>query len=752
MTESEIISIAQDAQELIGKIDPAILKAATIGVATAIGKVAGEAGIKLLGSTGDNLLDGAGNLTKAAQDLLFRISQKYIANYTERHGTLKVLGMGKPVSLDSVYTKVNFQSDTTEQPRPDGLDVANKEKYLMVLGNPGTSKTIFLQKVGLEALKGRKNGEYQHDCIPVFLELRDEKFKSGEIDLIAAIALEFQNCGLPEYQECTKKLLDKGRLLILLDGLDEVPSDRLNLMTTQIRNLVDRYSDNRFVVSCRTAAYRNFNNFRRFINAATADFDDGQIKTFISKWFESHSQPEWGQQCWSKLNSGEHKATKELTRTPLLLTLICILFKKRGEFPNKRATVYNEALWTLLSEWDASKEIVRSTPYKGMDTKCKEVMLAEIAHDNFIADKLIFQQGEITQQIESILGEMLPDEKSIDGRVVLRGIEEQPGILVGIADDIYSFSHPTFQEFLTAKHINNVKNGINIEELISQHLCDRRWREVFLFMAGLREADNLLLAMEKKIYSLVDTAKLQDLLTWVEQVTDKTAGEFHPVGKRGFAYINALAYINAFTFVKAFPPADPKAFTPAENSNANVFDFTNPDVLALTCALFQFNFKAFTFFRVISNGLALDLVNVLALSEVTVNTNALSLADALVDANAFDGFIYYAQWSEKFKIYQDVNYSKLIATLKELKQQIPDDKEASEVRQASGQDIIQTWLTAFHLTPEMLDLSSEEKEALNNYLYANLLMVECKKEAVLISQPTWENIESRMLLPPKNQN
>ena len=81
MTESEIISIAQDAQELIGKIDPAILKAATIGVATAIGKVAGEAGIKLLGSTGDNLLDGAGDLTKAAQDLLFRISQKYIANY-----------------------------------------------------------------------------------------------------------------------------------------------------------------------------------------------------------------------------------------------------------------------------------------------------------------------------------------------------------------------------------------------------------------------------------------------------------------------------------------------------------------------------------------------------------------------------------------------------------------------------------------------------------------------------------------------
>ena len=294
------------------KIDPAILDAATKGLATAIGKVAGEAGIQLFGDTGFQLLDGAGKLTEAAQDLLFRISRKYIENYTDRHGTLKVLGMGKPVSLDSVYTKVNFQADTIlsyqsledlekvfrEREKRDkeklpGLDVANQEQYLMVLGNPGTGKTTFLRKVGLEALKGKGKGEYKHTCIPVLLELR--KFRSGEINLVQAIASEFQNCGLPEYQDCTEKLLEKGRLLILLDGLDEVPSDRLNEMTTQIRDLLDRYSDNRFIVSCRIAAYRNFDNFRRFTDVAIADFDDEQIETFINKWFESHSQPEWGQ-------------------------------------------------------------------------------------------------------------------------------------------------------------------------------------------------------------------------------------------------------------------------------------------------------------------------------------------------------------------------------------------------------------------------------------------------------------------------
>lgn len=714
-------------------IDPAILEAAIKGLATAIGKVVGETGINLIGATKSQLLDGAGNLTQAAQDLLFRISKKYIANYTERHGTLKVLGMGKPVSLDSVYTNVNFQADIIscyqsldaqeqvfrtrekeDRQKQPGLEVANEEQYLIVLGNPGTGKTTFLQEVGLEALKGKGNGEYHHPCIPVLLELRN--FRSEEINIVQAIALEFQNCGLPEYQECTEELLKKGRLLILLDGLDEVPSDRLSEITTQIRNLIDCYSNNRFIVSCRIAAYRNFDNFRRFTDVAIADFDDEQIETFIGKWFESHSQPEWGQQCWEKLNSGEHNATKELTRTPLLLTLICILFKKRGEFPNKRATVYNEALWTLLSEWDASKEIVRSAPYEGMDTKCKEIMLAEIAYDNFVADNLFFQQVEITQAIEQILREMLPDERFIDGRAVLRAIEEQHGVLVSRANDTYSFSHLTLQEFLTAQHI--VDNGIDIKDLVTNHLCDRRWQEVFLILAGLRRADELLLTMEQVINSLVDVPKLQRLLIWVERITDKTKGDIQPVGKRSCAigYAKIIAYAHTITVA---------------NLSRYNFAVDNPDIIGHGFGSTILIGYAYT----INNAhLAVSLVHEIA----------------IVFPNAIDYFTGYIQWSEKYQIYQDVSYSELIATLKQFKQLVPKYSEPREVRQSLGKQMIDVCLQAFHLAPEIINLSKEEFDRLDSYLDANLLMVECKNSAVRVSPETWEGIESRMLLPARN--
>ena len=710
-----------------------LIEAAAKGLATAIGKVVGEAGINLFGDTSSTLLDGAGNLTKAAQDLLFSISRKYVKNYTERHGILKVLGMGKPVSLDSVYTKVNFKADAIscyrsiedlekgfrkrekkEREKRPGLDAANQEQYLMVLGNPGTGKTTFLRKVGLEALKGKRKEGYQHTCIPVLLELR--KFRSGTVDLVQEIASEFQNCGLPEYQDCTEKLLEKGRLLILLDGLDEVPSDRRSEITTQIRDLLDRYSGNRFIASCRIAAYRNLNSFQRCTDVAIADFDDEQIKTFIDKWFESHNQSEWGQQCWSKLNSGEHKATKELTRTPLLLTLICILFKKTGQFPTNRSTLYERTLRVLLEEWDASKEITRTRLYQGLDTKRKELMLAQIAYDNFVEDFLFFPGRTVSKQIEQALGEMLPDEKYIDGRVVLREIELQHGIIIERQENTYSFSHLTLQEYLTALHI--IEDEIDIKDLVSKYLCDRRWREVFLILAGLRRADDLLLKMEKAIDSLIDTPKLKNLLIWVEQVTDSSEGDFQPVGKRAII----------LDFVK-------------DISKANILDL-------------ELNFvKDFSEVRTLSKVKPLSKVQVYALANAITNDFGLDFAIAKVldpsqaYAIAIDRFIDYAHKSQEFKIYKNVNFTEIIATLEKLKQQIPDNTEAKEVHQAFGSTILQTWLKAFHLNPEMVDLSKSELKALDNYFYANLLMVECKKAAVRVSPETWSDIESRMLLP-----
>jgi NACHT domain len=716
--------------------NPDLIKAMITGLATSFGKVAGESTLKQLDSNGGKLLDSAGKLTQQARQLLVPIASEYVKKYTDRHCQLKVLDMKSPVGLDSIYTKVNFdpeciqsyqtiytrrqdfvKRDSSKKDCRLGMTVANETPYMMVVAGPGMGKSTFLRKVGLEALK-QGQGEYKHTCIPVFLELRKcLRDNVNGINLQEMIAEEFQNCGLPEYQRYTEELLKKGELLILFDGLDEVPTEQLGRMTSAIKDFVDRYSKNRFIASCRIAAYRSFQNFSRFTTVEIAKFDESQIQYFIENWFESHERPEWGQECQTRLNSDE--ATRELAQTPLLLTLICIVFLKQGEFPTNRSTLYDKALSILLAEWNTSKGIIWQQLYEGFDTRRMEIMLAEIAHSNFSSNNQFFQKGEIVQQIEQILKEVLPKGRQTNGKDVLRAVAVQNGLLVERDDDLYSFSHLTIQEFLTAKHI--YENRLDINLTVNDHFCDKRWREVFLLFAGLTKADELLLAINKKASNYMANTKLQKLLKWVEKVADPTPGDFQPVGKRAIANASAITIANANTIANSIAIAD---------VNANV----NPFIQAAA------NANAI----VIANDFA--IVN--AIENAIANAYAYSFAIARTNANqAIDNFIKYAELAINSKIYQGLDLTAAISKVEKLRNQIPDDSQSELVRKNFAKRLIKIFLETFHLTEEIVNLSNDEIRAVDNYLYGVRLLIECERAAVRKTPEVWSQIEERLLRP-----
>ena len=123
-------------------------------------------------------------------------------------------------ALEETYRAKGKRSfGTNDSGRKDGMNVANAEQYLMVLGGPGIGKSTFLRKIGLETLK--KNGQIHHPCIPVLIELKD--FRNDTINLKEKIIDEFLTCGFPEASTFTEASLSQGKLLVLLDGLDEVP-------------------------------------------------------------------------------------------------------------------------------------------------------------------------------------------------------------------------------------------------------------------------------------------------------------------------------------------------------------------------------------------------------------------------------------------------------------------------------------------------------------------------------------------------
>ena len=262
-----------------------------------------------------------------------------------------------------VQTKLNeaegFGVGEFSQERQLWAEVVLTHSKLMVLGKPGAGKTTLLQYIALNC----DEIEFQPKLVPIFMSLETlaENKRPDEIDILGYIQNKYC-CSKVSEQEL-ESLLTHGRLLFLVDGLDEVIEEKISSVNSQINHLVDIYSNNRFIVSCRKEfqAYQSkkFAPFRYYL---VADFDKTQRDDFIKQWFDEVAviaQPERSAKAndlIKKLDRQENRRIQELADTPLLLHLICLIFQERGDLPSKRIDLYREAIDLLLENWNQFNE------------------------------------------------------------------------------------------------------------------------------------------------------------------------------------------------------------------------------------------------------------------------------------------------------------------------------------------------------------------------------------------------------------
>lgn len=667
-------------------------------------------------------------LSASVRNLITRPTKQYVEKYINRHGILKVLGMREPINLDDVYTNVRLLNEYTirdfistdaletafresSQRRLQGkncetwvgVEVASEQQFLMVLGQPGAGKSTFLRKLGLEALKG-KAGDYQHQCIPVFLELK--RFDNNEIGIQQRIVAEFETCGFPEPEKFTAKVLEQGKLLVLFDGLDEVPSQQVNGVIDQIQDFVDRYDQNRFIASCRTAAYRS--GFRRFKDVVMADFDDAQIQQYIENWFSSEpdQEAETAKHCWELLQQPNQQGAKELAQTPLLLTFLCLVYDRSQSFSSNRSALYRKALRILLEEWAAEKRINRKV-YEGLHTELEEVLLSEIAYNNFIEDKLFFEKPDLVDQIRDFLKSNLNADQTLDAESVLDAIAVQQGIFVERAEDVYSFSHLTLQEYLTAQYIVDADC---IDAIVEQHLLDKTWQEVFLLVASAmrgKGADRFLLKIIEQISKLlgqpVCQEKLVPILLWAEAETKDAGGNLSPLARRSVANAIAEIYTNAQTDIS-------------------------------------------TIARIYANIIAEIYIDANMNSNKKSNTGSIYITKQSIEYL----IELYQDLDTKEPIFSNLDISNFIEDLRRKKSQFPNNETSRNARLVFANQLELMVYKAHYFPVRLAKLSREELDSIDSYYYATYLLIQCKEAAVRVSPETWAAIEERMLRVPEH--
>ena len=686
-----------------------------------------------------------------AEHQLLTASQQYEKRYAQRHGYIKIMPglMKEPVPLESVYTAVKLLGDRdkryfrTEQDleeayreagrrnfrigsdvRQDGMEIAGHEQFLMVLGGPGIGKSTFLRKIGAESLK--KEGRVGQGLIPVLIELKT--LKNQDISLETVIAKEFEICGFPAATALTEKFLEAGKLLILLDGLDEVPSHNVNTVIECIENFVDRYDRNHFVASCRIAAYHS--SFKRFTDVTIAEFDDDQIQQFIQRWFNSEldRQEETADKYWELLSSDEHKATKELAQTPLLLTFLCLVYDREQTFPNTRSTLYGDALNILLKDWSAQKRLERDPIYKGFHPELEKELLAEIAYTSFRNNQLFFSKADITSRVTAFLADTLDAPKHLDGEAVLTAIEVQQGILVERATNAYSFSHLTLQEYLTALHISNDWDNL-ADDLIGQYAHDERWREVFLLIAGILQKGrqkNLWTKLEQiALTKAIKTPKLKELVEWANQIIDPQHQELE--NRASALYIATISARDTAIIIRAIARdiTSDSAIAIIQNIIQTINDAKR---IAIAIASARQLAEGITIARddPIPRDIARGITQDVNKSRVTRIAKGIKV---LIQT----------------QIFRCRNFGQLPRQFKKLSDQIPNPHAPPHEWSQWGNNLMLSFITSFDLTREMLNLSHEEKRALKDYLYITDLLIRCKDAATRVPKADWEAVEARLL-------
>jgi predicted NACHT family NTPase len=478
----------------------------------------------------------------------------------EQCSTMRVLDMTQPIALtgeQGIYTNVNILErltgrrrmellDLFQQSDPEdfdrfglshiaeqgvpGLDAAQRYPKLMVLGKPGAGKTTFLKYLAMQCM----TANFLPDHVPIFVTLKAFAESERRPSLLKFIG-----------GDAVTLVLSAGKALILLDGLDEVREEDTKRVISQIEQLSQQYSNNHFVITCRIAAKEY--TFGSFTEVEVADFNDEQIQAFAGNWFRAKGDPDRAELFWQKLR--ESQRIKELATSPLLLTLLCLMFEDTTSFPANRAELYKEGLDVLLKKWDGKRKIERDMVYKNLSLKRKEDLLSQIALTTFADKAYFFKQRQLEDYISDFIRN-LPDAKTdaealhLDSEAVLKSIEAHHGLLIERAKGIYSFSHLTFHEYFAAREIVESRDPTVLQRLAT-HITEPRWREVFFLTAGMmRNADDLMRAMKQEIDGLMaNDEKLQEFLSWVKEKSDSVEASYKPTVVRVFYFVRDFTRI-----------------------------------------------------------------------------------------------------------------------------------------------------------------------------------------------------------------
>jgi len=399
-----------------------------------------------------------------------------IADYRQEHPDEKLDSWRNPWNNGAKNNVINLHLN----------HLAAARDRLVILGAPGSGKSTFVKYLAL-CLAGAGMDDWTRDVsistldnwphgalTPVYVELRrlvasqyfpaDVKTPATADHLWAYIQHEVLGDELRPYADDLRYDLEHGHVVLILDGLDEVPypdgklKARQGQLISLVQSLNTRYATSRIIVASRPYAYEGW-ALPGFQAVTISEFEDDHRIELAGRLYRAAGLDEAvADEKDQALNRQLQQIDPELKDRPLFVTLMAIIYL-RGEgegLPTRRGALYRESILLLLDRWTQSKAGAPSL-IELLDDKSLDALygrLAALAYD--VHEQYGEQPGTPEISYEMLFKHLKPLGKktAID---LISYLSENAGVLVcpgqDAERDVFHFAHRTFQEYLAAAHL-----------------------------------------------------------------------------------------------------------------------------------------------------------------------------------------------------------------------------------------------------------------------------------------------------------
>ncbi len=362
--------------------------------------------------------------------------------------------------------------------------LGEKREHTLLAGRPGSGKSTTLKQIFLELAAAALIDDTQP--IPVLVQLKSDR------PLLELIVAEFRRAKMRVTVEQIDDWLLEDKLVLLLDGINEIPSE---LLREKLQEFRDDNLTTPMIFTTRDLAIGGDLGIEKRLEMRP--LTNPQMREFVQKYL-----PEYGETLLRQLND----RLRELAETPLLLKMLCDVFDPdTQQIPQSKGELFQR----FDRDYQHIKKDIQAVPVSENFWEFKSEVLQHLAFTMIQADAQKPTEAWLTlpkDQAERILEKWLTERGLIDAptkaKLWLKDLLNHHLLQTAADPKKIEFHHQLFQEYyaaevllvmLTNKH-PDVMDGKRLQYFYLNYL---KWTEAISIMLSLLEDETQALRVVK---------------------------------------------------------------------------------------------------------------------------------------------------------------------------------------------------------------------------------------------------------------